>query len=67
MGDMPSLRVKDWQDDGLHVVPRKTLRSSGKSLVFERTPVLKAAVEAILALPRPHITEYLFCTREGKP
>jgi len=67
MSDMLSLKVKDWQDDGLHVTPRKTLHSSAKSLVFERTPELEAAVDAILALPRPHITEYLFCTREGKP
>jgi len=68
MSDMLRLRVRDWQDDGLHVTPGKTLKSSGKSLVFERTPALEAAIKAVQALEgRPHITEYLFCTRDGKP
>ncbi|MFT7532591.1 MAG: integrase [Gammaproteobacteria bacterium] len=67
MGDMLSLKIKGWQSDGLHVTPRKTQHSSGKSLVFERTPELESAINAVLALKHPHITEYLFCTRDGNP
>ncbi len=68
MSDMLSLRARDWKADGLHVVPRKTKRSTGRAMVFERTPALEAAIDTVLALDgRPDITEYLFCTRAGDP
>lgn len=65
--DLLRLKVRDWRDDGLHVTPSKTRKSSGMAIIFERTPALEAAVAAILALPRPDITEHLFCTRAGAP
>lgn len=68
MSDMLRLKVRDWdKNEGLKVTPSKTRKSSGVSLIFEPTPALEAAIDAILALPRPHITEYLFCTRSGDP
>lgn len=72
--DLLRLKREDWQEDGLHVTPSKTQRSSGKRLIFGRDADLEAAVEACLALQvnapgsRPRVAgQYFFCTRKGQP
>ncbi len=60
MPKMLSLKIRDWQADGLHVTPRKTQHSSGKSLIFERGVELESAINAVLAQKRPHITDVSF-------
>ena len=57
-------RLSDLKDDGIHVTPEKTKDSSGKSLIYEWTPDLKAAVDSAKAA-RPRISNFLFCKRLG--
>jgi integrase len=63
--DLLLLTVSDLREDGIHVTPSKTKGSSGKRLVYEWTPALRAAVEALKAI-RPAISPYLVCSRNGK-
>jgi integrase len=67
MTDLLSLRWSDWQDDGLHVRPSKTLKSTGKALVFERSPVLGRLMDELHRMTNFHIREYVFVNREGRP
>ena len=69
MSDMLSIKLQQIKGDGLHVRPRKTLRSSGKYLIFEwdEDGVLRGIIDDILALPRPVGSIWLFCTRRGQP
>lgn len=61
-GDMLRIRLSDLTDEGISVTQGKT----GKRLVFTWTPDLRAAVDAVKALPRPIRGLYLFCTRTGQ-
>lgn len=63
-GDMLRLTMSDLKEDGIHVTPEKTKDSSGKSLIYEWTPDLRAAVDAAKAA-RPRISNFLFCNRLG--
>lgn len=69
--DILSLRVADLKEDGIHVRPRKTAKTTGKQLIIAWTDALRQAVnEALAARPRPRvvpITSWLFCTRSGEP
>lgn len=64
-GDMLRLTMSDLKEDGIHVTPEKTKDSSGKSLIYEWNPDLKAAVDAAKAA-RPRISNFLFCNRLGE-
>lgn len=64
-GDMLRLKIADLKDDGIHVTPNKTVKSSGKRLIIEWSDELRAAVEAAKAL-RPVLSPFLFCTRRGE-
>ncbi|HTO49155.1 MAG TPA: tyrosine-type recombinase/integrase [Burkholderiales bacterium] len=66
-GDLLRLRpARDCGEDGIHVQPRKTARSTGKRLVIEWSAELRAAVEMALATRPVDIAPYLFCTRRGE-
>lgn len=62
--DILSIRVADMKDDGLHVTPRKTAKSSRKRLIYAWTDELRAAVEQAKAV-RPVLSPFLFCNRTG--
>ena len=62
--DLLLLTVSDLKDDGVHVTPSKTAGTTGKRLIYEWTPELRAAVDAALAI-RPALSPFLFCNRFG--
>lgn len=63
--DMLRLTMAHLQEDGIHVTPGKTERSSGKRLIIEWSDELRAAVDAAKAV-RPVLSPYLFCNRRGE-
>lgn len=65
-GDILRLGVANDQEDGLHVQPGKTRKSTGKRLIYEWTPELRAAVDQAVAV-RPAISPHLFCNQYGHP
>lgn len=71
--DMLVLHRDFIQDDGFHVTPRKTSKTSRKSLVFawDDDDVLWTAIQACIALQQGRKlhkrSRYLFATRSGKP
>jgi integrase len=64
-GDMLRLSMSNILEDGLHVTPGKTRKSSGKSIIIEWSDELRAAVDAAKAA-RPVLSPLLFCNRMGK-
>jgi len=66
-GDLLRLRpCQDFEDDGIHVQPHKTARTTGKRLIIEWSPELRAAVDAAIAARPVDIAPYLFCNRRGE-
>jgi integrase len=66
-GDMLSIKLSDFQDGHLRVVPRKTANKKPRPLLFQLTPPMVAAIKAIKDLPRPVGSVWLFSTRQGQP
>lgn len=64
--DILLLRLDDLREDGIHVRPTKTAKSSGKKLIIEWSEELKAAVEAAKAVKRKVGSVYLFANRSGQ-
>ena len=64
--DLLLLRMDQIRGDGIHVLPAKTTKSSGRRIIYEWSPQLRAAVDEALEA-RPCDSEYLFCTRGGEP
>ncbi|MDQ3565241.1 MAG: tyrosine-type recombinase/integrase [Pseudomonadota bacterium] len=64
--DLLGLRMADIREDGIHVAPRKTAKTTGKRLIIEWSQSLRAAVEAALAARPKDIAPWLFCTRRGE-
>lgn len=64
-GDLLRLSVTNLQDDGIHVTPGKTERSSGKRLIIEWSNELRAAIAEAKSV-RPVLSPYLFCNRRGE-
>lgn len=62
--DLLLLTMSQLQDDGIHVTPSKTAKTTGKALIYEWTPELRATVEQAKAV-RPAISPYLFCNKFG--
>ncbi len=62
--DLLLLTVSDCKEDGIHVTPSKTRKSSGKRVIYAWTPELSSAVEAAKEV-RPALSPYLFCNRYG--
>lgn len=65
-GDLLRLRTTDLKEDGIHVQPRKTARTTGKRLIFEWTPELRQAVEDAKSARPVHISPFLFCNKRGE-
>jgi integrase len=63
--DLLTLQESDIQPDGLYVCPRKTLNSSGVSIVFELVPELEDALQ-LARDARPAPSQYFFCNRNGQ-
>ena len=65
--DLLSIRpARDFRDDGMHVQPHKTAKTTGKRLIFEWTPELRQAVQLALAARPKDIAPTLFCNRRGE-
>lgn len=62
--DLLLLTVSDCKEDGIHVFPSKTRKSTGKRVIYEWSPELRAAYDDILAV-RPALSPFLFCNRFG--
>ncbi len=65
-GDMLSLRTSDLKEDGIHVQPRKTAKTTRIRLIINWSPTLRTTVEeALAARPGRHVP-WLFCTTHGE-
>lgn len=65
-GDLLRLTMSDLQEDGIHVTPRKTERTTGKSLIIAWSEELRSAVASAKAARPVKLAPYLFCNRDGK-
>lgn len=63
--DLLLLTMADLKEDGIHVKPSKTAKTTGKRLIYEWTPELQRTIEDIKAV-RPALSPYLFCTTRGE-
>ena len=61
-GDILKIKLGDIQNDELSVKTQKT----GKKLVFMVVDDLAEVIAKAKALPRPILSTFLFCTRQGK-
>jgi integrase len=61
IGDILKLKRSDIKDSELHVTTQKT----DKKLVFPVTNDLEVILTRAKALPRPVLSDYLFCARNG--
>lgn len=66
-GDLLSLKVSDLQDDGIHITPRKTAQSTGKTIIIEWSDDLKFAVDQVMKLRKKILSLWLFHTNRGQP
>jgi integrase len=66
-GDLLSLKVSDLQDDGIHITPRKTAHSTGKSIVIEWSIELKSAIDQAMKIRKKILSLWLFHTNKGQP
>lgn len=65
-GDLLKLSIpKNLLEDGIHVTPGKTEKSTGKRLIIEWTDELRAAVAEAKRM-RPVLSSHLFCNRRGE-
>lgn len=62
--DMLLLTTANLQDDGIHVTPSKTKKSTGKRIIYEWTPELRQAIQSCIEA-RPALSPFLFCNRFG--
>lgn len=63
--DLLMMTMADLKDDGIHVKPSKTAKTTGKRLIYEWTPELRQAIDDVKAV-RPALSPYLFCTGSGE-
>tara|TARA_R110002110_G_scaffold415781_1_gene655647 strand:+ start:244 stop:1077 length:834 start_codon:yes stop_codon:yes gene_type:complete len=66
-GDLLTIKLSDLKDDGIHITPRKTANTTGKSMIIEWTNELKFAIEEIKSLSKKVHSIWLFHTRQGQP
>lgn len=64
-GDLLKLAMTDIRDDGIHVTPSKTKDSTGRSIIYQWTPALRASID-LAKSKRPVLSPFLFCNRMGK-
>lgn len=65
-GDLLRLKTNDLKEDGIYITPRKTAKSTGKKIIIEWTPALRAAIDEALAARPVHISPWVFCTKRGE-
>lgn len=65
-GDLLRLTMSDLQEDGIHVTPRKTQGTTGKSLIIAWSDELRSAIGSAKAARPVKLAPYLFCNRDGK-
>jgi integrase len=65
-GDLLRLTMSDLQDDGIHVTPRKTQGTTGKSLIIAWSDELRSAVASAKAARPVKLAPFLFCNRNGE-
>lgn len=63
--DLLNMTMSNIKEDGIHVTPSKTKNSTGKQLIYEWTPSLRAAIDKVIAA-RPVLSPYLFCNSRGE-
>jgi integrase len=66
-GDILRLTVSDLRDDGIHVRPNKTAKTTRKRLIIEWTDELRQAVDYAKAARPKDLAPHLFCTGKGRP
>lgn len=66
-GDMLSIKLSDLKDDGIHVTPRKTANSTGKSMIIEWSDELRFAIDEIKRVRKKINSIWLFHTNKGQP
>ena len=66
-GDLLRLRISDLKEDGIHVQPHKTSKTSGQRIIIQWTPALRTAVSECKMRRRKVTSLWLFCTRMGQP
>lgn len=64
-GDLLRLTMSDLKDDGIHVTPRKTANTTGKSIIIMWSDELRSAVASAKAARPVKLAAYLFCNRDG--
>ena len=62
--DILRLNMSDLKDDGIHVMPSKTINTTAVKVIIDWTDELSTAVDAALSV-RPRLSPHLFCTRKG--
>lgn len=65
-GDMLRLTMSDLKDDGIHIQPAKTERTTGKRLIIEWSEELRAAVALAKAARPMKLSPFVFCNRDGE-
>lgn len=64
-GDIFKLERKHLTDEGILVQPGKTERTTGKSILFEWSPALRAVTSKALTI-KPQVRQHVVCNRKGK-
>lgn len=65
-GDLLRLTMADLKDDGIHVTPSKTARSTGKRIIIEWTDELRHSIATAKAFRPVRTSPWLFCNRRGE-
>lgn len=63
--DLLTLKVSDLRDDGIHVQPHKTAKTTRKRMIIQWSEQLHKAINAALAARPVDISPLVFCTRTG--
>ncbi|WP_188567494.1 tyrosine-type recombinase/integrase [Undibacterium terreum] len=66
LGDLLRITMSDIQEDGLHVTPRKTESTTGKTIIYAWSDELRGAVALAKSVRPREISPYLFCTLKGE-
>lgn len=65
--DLLRLSVNDLREDGIHVQPSKTRKTTGRKSFRQWTPELREIVAECLSARPLDISPYVFCNRRGEP
>ncbi|HEY1999715.1 tyrosine-type recombinase/integrase [Paraburkholderia sp.] len=65
-GDLLRLSMSDLRDDGIHLTPNKTKKSTGKRVIIGWSEELREAIAMAKAARPVQIGPFLFCNRAGE-